>query len=320
MFVFSDLHDLVHFLLDKGADPNATGTVHLKSSYSNLSYPNKRMISNMESSRGGFGAGDDIFPLVAVVATAYNRNENVMVLRKLLSAGADVNQRTAIGQTALHVLCTTADCDCETDEFSLDVDYPSDETETEAMKALIDHGADVNISDDFGKSPLHYAAHFGKKYFAQLLLKSGADVYLKDKLGLTALDYAAMQDHLLTAALIDKYNYSVHQVIQAYECVAIKAPSSLELLRKATLLREEHNIPKLVLAPLECYGFLKEWETNEELEAYEDDDIELYLMCLLARERISKDISFDLSHGEIPGCEYSYWSFFCFIKFDRVDL
>ena len=303
-FLLSDLDDVVQVLLDNGADVSATGNVHL---FFWMGYQNEghflRLIRNVESSKGGFGAGDGILPLIAVVTSALvttgaDEKENLNILRKLLSAGVDVNQKTAIGQTVLHVISTTSYPDNFCGDFSLDQkeDF-SNPVETEAMKILIDHGADVNICDDFGKSPLHYAAHFGQKCLVQLLLKSGADVYLQDKMGLTALEYAAMQDHLLTAALIDKYNYPVHQIIQAYECVAMSAPSPLEFLDKATAMRDEHNVPKCVEPPLECYGFLKEWETIEELEACRNNEIKLNLMCLLARERIHKKNHIDLTPG-----------------------
>ena len=120
---------------------------------------------------------------------------------------------------------------------------------------------------------------------------------------MTALEYASMQDHSLTAALIDKYDFSVKQTIQAYECAAIHAASPFELMKKATLLREEHGIPKTVLPPVECYGFQKEWETIEELEELTENNFQDRLACLLAIERISTENGLDMVTDQIWYCK-----------------
>ena len=261
MFVFSDLHDLVQFLLDNGADPLATGTAHFYLWWARQwrSYPEKNMISNTSPSRGGFGAGDDIFPLMAAAATVSDPNEKTF--DALLSAGADVNQRTAIGQTALHMLCATDYYDSIYGFYQALLITEYKFCKTASIKTLIRLGADVNACDNCGRSPLHYAALQVKMYAAELLLKNGANVHLKDKDGFTALDYAAAAlNYKLTMALIDRYNFPMDKVIQAYESVALYTSSSAQysLMKKATKMRKKHKIPKAVLPPLECYGFLKE--------------------------------------------------------------
>ena len=57
-------------------------------------------------------------------------------------------------------------------------------------------------------------------------------------------------------------------------------------MTKATKMREEYNLPKTVCDPLECYGFVKEWETIEELLMYKDSREQLLLQAILSRERI----------------------------------
>ena len=74
------------------------------------------------------------------------------------------------------------------------------------VKQLLDAGANVNFNEgemsphikgtvhrDF--TPLMWAAYFGYKEMAELLLKSGARVDLKDSEGATASDIAIMQGH-----------------------------------------------------------------------------------------------------------------------------
>ena len=257
------------------------------------------LIYHDDLSNGGFGAQDDVFPLFLAVSCRPNEE----ILKSLLSAGADVNQKTAIGQTALHRLCNSYDGSQSLRQFSLDDDVDSHSDRTKLIMILMDHGADVNICDDFGKSPLHYAAQNGSRYYFKILLQNGANVQQKDKAGLTVLQYAAMHDYLLTMALISKYHFPVKQIIQAYECVALHAPSPLELLRKATLLREEHGIPKGILPPVECFGSKKEWETIEELEEFGNDKLQILLACVLARERMSQDMSLDIAKDAVRQCK-----------------
>ncbi|MDB4808156.1 ankyrin repeat domain-containing protein [Verrucomicrobia bacterium] len=55
-------------------------------------------------------------------------------------------------------------------------------------------GADVNAKGGMtGGAPLHYAAMFGRKEIAELLIAKGADVNAKDEAGRTPLYEAAWQ-------------------------------------------------------------------------------------------------------------------------------
>ena len=213
-------------LLDNGADPVATGTAHLYFwiGYPSHGYPTQKVISNMTLPQGGFGAGDEICPLAAAAASGYN--DTGKTIKALLSAGADVHQRTSLGQTALHLLCSTACSEgCSRYDFSLDAGEEDGywPYQTDSLKTLLEHGADVNACDNFGKSPLHYASALGNRGLVKLLLRNGADVYQKDRDGFTVLDYAASGDYKLTMAVIDKYDFPKKDIIQAYECAALDA-------------------------------------------------------------------------------------------------
>ena len=270
---------MVQILLDNGADVSATGNVHFSNwlTLEPYNYPGQSNVTHLTSSKGGFGTGGDIFPVAEAVAITYDQTDALMMMKILLSAGAKVNQRTAIGQTALHVLATFSHKDVYVDEFLLDDDFDDFELDAQSEVALflIDNGADVNMCDDYGKSPLHYSVRIGKRHLTRILLEKGADVYLTDNFGMTVLEYASMQDHSLTMALIDKYNFPMELTIQACECAAIHSLSPTEMLTRVTHLREEHGIPKTVLPPVECYGFKKEWETMEELEEFKVNNLQL---------------------------------------------
>ena len=73
----------------------------------------------------------------------------------------------------------------------------------EAVKQHIAAGTDVNAKDKYGESPLLFAATFGHKEIAELLIAEGADVNTKiDKTGMTPLHYAAFKGHREIAELL----------------------------------------------------------------------------------------------------------------------
>ncbi len=55
------------------------------------------------------------------------------------------------------------------------------------VQAQLDKGVDVNVKDEDGYTPLHWAA---TKEIAELLIAEGADVNAKDEDGETLLDWA----------------------------------------------------------------------------------------------------------------------------------
>ena len=83
----------------------------------------------------------------------------------------------------------------------------------EAVKQHLAAGADVNMKDDWGKTPLHKAAAYGGKEVTELLIDAGADVNTKNDEGRTPLDLAIQNSnwsHIRrkrteTAALLRKH-------------------------------------------------------------------------------------------------------------------
>ena len=73
----------------------------------------------------------------------------------------------------------------------------------EAVKALIDAGADLNIQDDDGDTPLHWAAD-GYTDIARALIDAGADLNIQDDDGWTPLHWVAGSGYTdIARALID---------------------------------------------------------------------------------------------------------------------
>jgi len=91
--------------------------------------------------------------------------------RLLVEAGADVNAVTADGHSPLLVAAASLDAITGSD-YRLVVD----ESDHEALGIfLLDHAADVNQSDVYGMTPLHYAVEMGKPALLEALLVHDAD-------------------------------------------------------------------------------------------------------------------------------------------------
>ncbi len=67
---------------------------------------------------------------------------------------------------------------------------------------LVAHGADVNVRQAAGWTPLHQAAMHGQLKLARLLLDQGADVNAKAENGKTPLELATTGKHVAMAALL----------------------------------------------------------------------------------------------------------------------
>jgi ankyrin repeat protein len=57
---------------------------------------------------------------------------------------------------------------------------------------FIGHGAEVNLSDKTSSTPLHYAVWFANKDMIKLLVEKGADISIEDRKGETPIQYAAI--------------------------------------------------------------------------------------------------------------------------------
>lgn len=82
---------------------------------------------------------------------------------------ADLNARLADGTTPLHQAAKTRGT---------------------ALEGLLEHGANPNLTDELGQTPLHYAARFSTVSSVEALLANGADANLRDKANKTPLDLA----------------------------------------------------------------------------------------------------------------------------------
>ena len=99
-------------------------------------------------------------------------NGSVEMLNKLISHGVNMDGKNSNGEIISSPLCVS----CENGHFA-------------AVEYLLEAGAEVNIEDDKGRTPLFYAAASRSIDILKLLFKRGASVNAQDASGFNALVY-----------------------------------------------------------------------------------------------------------------------------------
>ena len=115
-----------------------------------------------------------------------------IVANILLAAGADIEDRDAMGFSPLLLTCGK-----ETKGF-----------QQLAMK-LIRHGANVNIHDPLGWTPLCLAVSAGNTELVKALLEQGADIYVKTRKNESVFDLAKKFHHQDMIKLLHEHHRSL---------------------------------------------------------------------------------------------------------------
>ena len=112
---------------------------------------------------------------------------NIVALKDFLSRGVDINIRSS-GEDITPLTCAV------------------DNYQTAVVRFLLEQGADPNIRDLFGWSPLMYASAGGQIEVARMLLEEGADPNIEDlnKPGETALVLAQRKGHIEIVNLLKR--------------------------------------------------------------------------------------------------------------------
>jgi len=103
----------------------------------------------------------------------------------------------------------------------------------EIVKLLLENGANVNIANSWGVTPLMKASSNGHENIVKLLLENGADVSTKSNKGLTALDLAVANKHKKIAELLKRKGakedtkFLTYQKLRKYDISKKKTTSSI---------------------------------------------------------------------------------------------
>ena len=237
-------HDIVQMLIKAGADVNA------ESRYGTVLMAGTRVaIAKLLIDAGAdVNAGTIMSPLAN--AAKYGNAELIRLLvekgakvndpkdppihwagkpeaaKALLEAGADVNQRNANGETALHL--------------AMSAWSPTAET----VKLLLEAGADVKAKSATGATPLHAAIQLGKPEIAKLLIAAGAEVDAKDNQGDTPLSVA--HANLVWARSVQNVDNGPYEaVVQVLVDAGAKDDGRTELQR-AVAANDLEQVKKLI--------------------------------------------------------------------------
>ncbi|KAJ7255353.1 ankyrin repeat-containing domain protein [Mycena rebaudengoi] len=205
--------DIVHMLLDKGADPNAAGGRY-GSALAVAAY-----LGHIEVARLLCEHGADPNFLVHKMRTALQlaayRGHTETVLM-LLDQGADLNISNEYYGTALqtasgsgHTLAVKILLEKGADPNIQGGDYyrtalhrASEAGHIEIVRLLLAHGADANIAGCGYERPLETASSQGHREIVRLLLHSGADPNIRSERGKSALQRAAIMGHVDVVELL----------------------------------------------------------------------------------------------------------------------
>lgn len=153
---------------------------------------------------------DGSYPLHVAVSRG-----RVVIARELLTHGARLDARDALGRTPLHVALANGKVQAaelllehgaEDELQALLFDLADEQAlDPDSIALLKSRGADLNATDPDGRAPLHRAVAAANLKLAKQLISAGADVNLTDGSGKTALDIAQEQDEPTLETLLEQY-------------------------------------------------------------------------------------------------------------------
>jgi len=165
--------DEVERLLNMGADVNATDTQSGWTVLMYAAYYKQNEIAELLILRGAEVNEKSLLGETALTFACGNGNKKLAEL--LISKGADVNAKTITGMTALM--------------------YASSNGYKEIVELLLLNKADVNARNKYGETALMFACENGHKEVVDFLISKGADVNARTMSGRTALTIAIKTKH-----------------------------------------------------------------------------------------------------------------------------
>ena len=182
--------ELVRKLIDLGAYVNLTTESGFTPLMASTGRNNIAIAELLIEKGADIEARDDDGINALVYASTYNNEEMV---KFLLEKGADANTVCEIENEHIDISPTPL----------MNAAYRGN---TNIINMLLENGADINYTTDYGMTALMYAASFNQFEAAKVLLENNADTSVTDEYGRTALDLAKSEDYKDIVELLEKYN------------------------------------------------------------------------------------------------------------------
>lgn len=180
-----------------------------------ISWQNKKVVKlilKLDSSLANVPSLSNVLPLH--LALSYDDNDAVIKL--VLEHTRDIDADDLNNRTPLEIACQRgyfeiakllikkgAQVDKKISGMQL-LKYMIGVDDIKAVTMLIDYGANVNLKDDLGETPLHSACSLDKAAIAQILIEHGARLDIKNRTGQTPRDVAGPNTLVLLNQLADQ--------------------------------------------------------------------------------------------------------------------
>ena len=171
--------DVVQVLVDAGADMDIQNNNGCSPLHDACASGALDVVKVLVRAGAGVCVANEEGQMCLMIASQFGHTETVCYLVCLPEV--DVNHRDTDNGTALHLALRDMSDEC-----------------TDVVQVLLDAGADINIQNDYGCSPLHYACASGELNVVKMLVRAGAGVRVANEEGLTCLMLAACSGHTET--------------------------------------------------------------------------------------------------------------------------
>lgn len=216
--------DVISALIAKGADPAMNikspkgryegNALHCHASIRHTNYPDqdRDAVAYIMSRGVDISAGNSAGETPLHLALALH-DKNTYIddcINCLLDNKANVRATTHNGQTPLHYLVSALEAD--------------EKWQKRPLKRLLAGGANINAQDDNGVTPLMLSAMMGVRRTCEMLLEHGADIHLTDNAGKTASVYATEARHYALAVRLDDIEATTKRKVAPPPTPTIVAP------------------------------------------------------------------------------------------------
>jgi len=143
-----------------------------------------------------------LFPVILACALIYTDGQAYETIQ-VSAAENDTNAIAQLVTDGININSTEKSRDCSA------LHRAAYFNRLEAVRFLIEHGANVNARNNIGMTPLHYAALCGHRYMVKALLEKKAEVNALDCQGLTPLHLAVQYGHAEVAEMLLDYGADI---------------------------------------------------------------------------------------------------------------